>query len=382
MIIYNGEKYACASCIRGHRSSICRHTKRMLVKVRTRGRPSPVDIRDVIMVDTNSQVKKDTTDEKDIATCKDMNAQPIIFVRAKQTEKATLVDGKLNIIIQNKNEKETGKEKVIDVNNIKCISENEFLKRHSNYTKNVSENATICALNEKGESKCCSANKENVLSDSINFADLTPLDSQTFSSMSSSNSSSDTDILSDIFDPDKSSFDILTHKGIYLSTDCTCEDEKCQCLNCLIHRNEDEITSFIQQSGIPLTNLGSPKRDAENIPESCTIASCSCTPQDCLCDSCTTHPAEIIPFEKFFFKGLLNINLRKKTIIKYKGKLIPSAYWWNLLHDQVSQMTEQSLENLNILERFDEIVESNNVQLLNSDMNEFPLDDLGGFYVI
>ncbi|ANZ77170.1 BA75_03586T0 [Komagataella pastoris] len=41
MIIVDGEKYACIRCIRGHRSSTCKHAERPLMKVRSRGRPSP-----------------------------------------------------------------------------------------------------------------------------------------------------------------------------------------------------------------------------------------------------------------------------------------------------------------------------------------------------
>lgn len=40
MILVDGEKYACVQCIRGHRSSTCKHSARPLVQVRSRGRPS------------------------------------------------------------------------------------------------------------------------------------------------------------------------------------------------------------------------------------------------------------------------------------------------------------------------------------------------------
>ncbi|CDH55116.1 predicted protein [Lichtheimia corymbifera JMRC:FSU:9682] len=39
MIVINGTKYSCKSCIRGHRSSRCHHTDRLLVQVRKKGRP-------------------------------------------------------------------------------------------------------------------------------------------------------------------------------------------------------------------------------------------------------------------------------------------------------------------------------------------------------
>lgn len=38
MINYDGQKYACVNCIRGHRSSSCDHTDRVLLQVRRRGR--------------------------------------------------------------------------------------------------------------------------------------------------------------------------------------------------------------------------------------------------------------------------------------------------------------------------------------------------------
>ncbi|KAK9261104.1 hypothetical protein V1519DRAFT_474384 [Lipomyces tetrasporus] len=39
MLLVDGEKYACIRCIRGHRSSTCKHKQRPLVQVRKRGRP-------------------------------------------------------------------------------------------------------------------------------------------------------------------------------------------------------------------------------------------------------------------------------------------------------------------------------------------------------
>lgn len=40
MIIIDGSKFACYNCIRGHRSSTCKHRDRNLVQVRGRGRPA------------------------------------------------------------------------------------------------------------------------------------------------------------------------------------------------------------------------------------------------------------------------------------------------------------------------------------------------------
>ena len=40
MIFYQGQKYACLRCIRGHRSTSCDHRDRPLLRVRKRGRPN------------------------------------------------------------------------------------------------------------------------------------------------------------------------------------------------------------------------------------------------------------------------------------------------------------------------------------------------------
>ncbi|KAF8062430.1 hypothetical protein FPV67DRAFT_270893 [Lyophyllum atratum] len=39
MVLVDGEKYACETCIKGHRSSTCRHTDRPLFEIKKKGRP-------------------------------------------------------------------------------------------------------------------------------------------------------------------------------------------------------------------------------------------------------------------------------------------------------------------------------------------------------
>lgn len=43
MVLYKNSKFACISCIRGHRSSTCEHTDRVLLHVRKPGRKSSTD---------------------------------------------------------------------------------------------------------------------------------------------------------------------------------------------------------------------------------------------------------------------------------------------------------------------------------------------------
>ncbi|KZO91026.1 copper-fist-domain-containing protein, partial [Calocera viscosa TUFC12733] len=38
-VFVNNKKYACATCIKGHRSSTCGHTDRPLFEIKRKGRP-------------------------------------------------------------------------------------------------------------------------------------------------------------------------------------------------------------------------------------------------------------------------------------------------------------------------------------------------------
>ena len=456
----------------------------MLVKVRTRGRPSPIDIRDVIMVDMDSQMKnkllqesydaankhnkevcqEDNGTDKSKGGCsnnKMMTAQPILFVRAKQTKKAMLVDGKLNIIIDDKStDKKTteinsngntdmnhdsnsrsGDNKEDDtglndtekarkrLNSMVYMSERDYLSKHGNERHVIDDsskkgstsgtttaNTTVAVpfkreandtfIDNDSKRKCCDPNHIRQLPDILSDEEIRLQESlfgnvfnagnrlnvtSPVSSIGTSNTSNNTpsmngsELFNDIFDPKNDTVDVFTHKGIYLSADCSCADDKCQCLNCLIHRNEDELTSYIQRSGVPLTSLHSSDDDIDNreeIPTTCSNSSCNCTLTDCNCADCFVHPTEIIPFEKFYFHGILNCKLRRKTIIKYNNKLIPSEYWWNFLAVKVPTMADSELESIDMKNWFDKLLTSYQNELLDAHTDDFPFNDLEGFYVI
>ncbi|QLQ80180.1 hypothetical protein HG537_0D01810 [Torulaspora globosa] len=369
MIIYDGEKYACVSCIRGHRSSTCRHTSRMLVKVRSRGRHASLDIRKVIIVDTESQVAADdnqqTGDSSEsggdgVKECEKMNRQPILFLRTIRMQKAVLIDGKLKIIVEENGSGNDAEEKP----SYKYISEKEFLRQCTVDLSN-SEDGCRCSCQRshangvKTESKeVVKSNQENALSaeDPAELPDQSPGVAQNGSQVQVSDSQN--------FLHSKPMFELLTHRGLYLSTQCSCKDGNCPCANCLLHRNEDELNSYIQRSGVPLTNVGEAPL-AHQTTVSC-MNSCKCSPEECQCQDCLEHPTEIISFNRFVFFGILNVNLKRKTIINYKGRLIPSQFWWDFLKHQVPLMSENQLDNLEINSWFDKIVTTYDSQLIDT----------------
>ncbi|CAI4047972.1 hypothetical protein SKDZ_13G1530 [Saccharomyces kudriavzevii ZP591] len=404
MIIFNGNKYACASCIRGHRSSTCRHSHRMLIKVRTRGRPSPMAIRDAILVDSTSQSREyEDTAQIEGSCCNGMNHQPILFVRASAVRKARMINGKLHILMEEGCTAHEPKDiSTFTDDGNRYITEMEFLRKHSPMapaTGTISpESSKSSSSNEKKGSiqadqepirhmsNCCKKNKghnsvPNGKIDKVPSGDIfTPYGSlesaSTFNDMLQENynaaapevhDSSETltpQSTTNVSAPHASDIaakvEVLTHKGIFLSTQCSCEDESCPCVNCLIHRSEEELNSYIEQSGVPLTNMGEAQITDKMMDYlddcKCSNKECLCPPDNCTCDGCFSHSANVIPFEKFFFYGILNARLTRKTQIKFKGKLVPSKYWWDFLKLQVPLMTDAQLELLDIHAWFQKLV--------------------------
>ena len=411
----------------------------MLVKVRTRGRPAPVDIRDVIVVDNDSQMKNKLlqesfdhaeelgntpTDDSGCSPsdsgCSMGNAQPVLFVRARQTKKAMLVDGKLSIIMDNANADPESLDKTAPDG---TMSEGEFLRSHGGDGPACSQVKRESPMQTApgAKRKCCDPNHvpgtlgtpqsvpgtvpalnadpdllSDVLSDTLSNSLDAGLDAGLAAAITSPSVDSPNTTASgnsggpvpDIFD----TVDIFTHKGIYLSADCSCPDDNCQCLNCLIHRNEEELSQYIQGTGVPLTSLrGSLGDDSEfdnnnhngkEHPVACSNAACECTLTDCACADCYVHPTEIIPFERFYYHGVLNTKLRRKTIVRFNNKLVPSEYWWEFLTVRVPEMQDAQLEALDLKDWFERLVKSHAGELLDAHTEEFPFNDLEGFYVI
>ncbi|CAI1655650.1 hypothetical protein SEUBUCD646_0M01630 [Saccharomyces eubayanus] len=400
MIVFNGNKYACASCIRGHRSSTCRHSHRMLIKVRTRGRPSPMAIRDAILVDSTSEsTEYENGSQVEGNCCSGMNQQPILFVRASAVRKARMINGKLHILMEEGCTAHEPKDiSTFTDDGNRYITEMEFLRKHSPRAPAIGTVSPVSnrssSSNEKKESSlvqqepirnvsnCCKKIKaDNFASnDKIPPGDIfTPYGSletastfhdilqENYTTTGASHDNSETltprsttTVSAPHSNDLASKVEVLTHKGIFLSTQCSCEDESCPCVNCLIHRSEEELNSYIEQSGVPLTNIGEAQITDKMMDYlddcKCSNKECICPPDNCTCDGCFAHAASIIPFEKFFFYGILNTRLTRKTQIKFKGKLVPSKFWWDFLKLQVPLMTDAQLELLDIHAWFQKLV--------------------------
>ncbi|SCU91988.1 LAFA_0F07184g1_1 [Lachancea sp. 'fantastica'] len=396
MIIYDGEKYSCVSCIRGHRSTTCKHSNRMLVKVRTKGRPSAKTVRKVILVDASSQVdsgKGPFTDHHHISTpeypsgassaqsplpwsCTKMNKQPILFLRAKSTQKAFLVDGALKIVVEDQNAS-------LPDGQIKLVSEKDYLLNH---LKTSHPNDALGQLPQAKTNHCCgSAKNETNTEPELGWSPRTftdnmevkpqhhdlnlPIANNPKFSANKDPSATNLDFQArteyeTVSEFQNNSFvELLTPKGLYLSTQCNCESD-CQCVNCLIHRKEEEIESYVKQSGVPLSNVGNGRISLPDEHFNLDTVVCKASSGNCNAGDCLDHPKEIVPFNKIILYGLLNVPLGPSSLIKYKHKLIPSKFWWSLVKEELPFMTSNQISQLDLIQWFEDMLVAMDAQHL------------------
>ncbi|KAM3163569.1 Copper-fist domain-containing protein [Lachancea thermotolerans] len=366
MIIYDGEKYSCVSCIRGHRSSTCKHSNRMLVKVRTRGRPSAQTVRKVILVDASSQVNSGLHEEGDggspsccssagARSCSKMNKQPILFLRTMSMQKALLVDGALKIMIEDNDPNFQGR--------YKFVSEKDYLLNHLDTSQKgcamSAESITRAGSSEaqslerflsEGMSPASSSNKQELSEIKFEGHNETLVYPVQNIPREAGNASPEI--------ANNSMVELFTHKGVYLSTQCNCADGNCLCVNCLIHRKEEELEKYIQQSGVPLSTIGNGRITfpEEQSPNNTFI--CRSPAEDCTAQECLLHPEEIIPLNQIFLYGLVNVPLRRKHVIKFRHKLIPSKFWWHLLKEELPSMPQDQWSKFDLLSWFEHIIKS------------------------
>lgn len=120
MILVDGEKYACVQCIRGHRSSTCKHSQRPLVQVRSRGRPSLNQTHRIAVTESEIVMSRDQVNiqgpeilkepvvksccsKKKETTCSSCSADTncnngVILLKASKRQFVDVVDGNLDFV--------------------------------------------------------------------------------------------------------------------------------------------------------------------------------------------------------------------------------------------------------------------------------------------
>ncbi|CCG25263.1 Mac1 transcriptional regulator [Candida orthopsilosis Co 90-125] len=107
MILINDVKYSCMECIRGHRSSTCKHHDRPLLQVRSKGRPGVYANGNpnhrVAVFAEEIATPTDATDSEDGSTAtpptteprKSCKSQPIVILKASSKQVIDLTNGEI-----------------------------------------------------------------------------------------------------------------------------------------------------------------------------------------------------------------------------------------------------------------------------------------------
>ncbi|KAG5418006.1 hypothetical protein I9W82_004335 [Candida metapsilosis] len=115
MILINNVKYSCMECIRGHRSSTCKHHDRPLLQVRSKGRPgvyangnpnhrvavfaeeiaAPTEYTDSEDGNSNSTSTTNTPPPSTSAPGKSCKSQPIVILKASSKQVIDLTNGEI-----------------------------------------------------------------------------------------------------------------------------------------------------------------------------------------------------------------------------------------------------------------------------------------------
>lgn len=387
MIIFKNDKYACVKCIRGHRSSLCVHTGRMLVKVRNRGRKKGIDVRDAIVVgdihrkrscecasghagDDSKQYGAPNADvsrphESGLnSTCVGMNKQPILFVRAKKVLKAQLIGGELKEMSEvdmSRLEVDTSDDETVATTT--TVPKVEILDNNVlNVTQGNIDDDMVLVDDTKN---FAGASIGELIDEQLSSINVEPTGSHCCGSQPHGiDPMKTTTVTAAATETEKYPFfQLLTKRGVYLSTQCSCSAANCACSNCLIHRTEEEINNYIEASGVPLTNLDS-STSLQATPEiESPRPSCMCKPEECTCDGCDIHTIEVVPFQKIVIHGLINTRLTKKTLIQYRKKLIGQKYWWDYCMVYIPCLRCNNFDGLDIVGFFDNIIKEHGHEL-------------------
>ncbi|CAI5760386.1 unnamed protein product [Candida verbasci] len=242
MILIDNIKYACMECIRGHRSSSCKHHTRPLLQVRSKGRPvvyanGNPNHRIAVFAEEIDETTP-TNYEEDSISCK---SQPIVILKCSSKQVIDLNSGEL---IGPYDESKTQPNILQKQQQPKIIiNDDSFINTSSCCTPKIS----------KGKScNCCNNKKKSVNKSQIIKSYITK----------------------------KLNQDV--QQNVELIPSCTipgtcCCNDDCKCNGCEVHNNNNNNNNNDNNSN---NNYKRPEEP---------ISFCSCPPDSCDCTNCETH---------------------------------------------------------------------------------------------
>lgn len=237
MILIDDVKYSCLECIRGHRTSKCRHHVRPLLQVRFRGRPTSINgnpnHRIAVFAEKVSEngENEDRSPTPDVTNRCASNSTPVIILKTSAKQVIDLNDGRILGLYE-----ELQKTGVSDGSNSKApmINESSFI------------NSSICCLSGKMDKSCgcCEnktkkLNKQKILKKYLqkHMNDRPTVKQEAIIADKVPRLATERD--------SKQVFDVVSVPGCSIPGSCCCDDT-CSCAGCMVHSKQ--LSSVEQRS--------------------------------------------------------------------------------------------------------------------------------------
>ncbi|RLV92803.1 Metal-binding activator 1 [Spathaspora sp. JA1] len=353
MILINDVKYSCMECIRGHRSSSCKHHTRPLLQVRSKGRPNVYangnpNHRIAVFAEkiAAQEEEEQQQDEDEIQINKCAKNRPVIILKASPKQVIDLASG---LIVGPYDES----------NSQPCTSIKQKQQQAPIINGNSFINSSSCCSQTKS-CGCCSSNKKKPINKSkilqsyikkqiekqikseqpksgwtfVN--EYLPEDdpSTTITLKIKTEENIDNTIQQQPTHTDPQLFDVVSIPSCSLPGTCSCDDN-CSCEGCIVHGNSktsmnefsrflampdnigfltnnsinqgnivlngSNITTYPQYTGIAATptsnQIPNPATPTQTTTTTTTTPPlivespnvCNCPPDSCNCTNCETH---------------------------------------------------------------------------------------------
>lgn len=320
MILIDDIKYACMECVRGHRSSSCKHHERPLLQVRSKGRPGVYangNPNHRVAIFAEEIAKSNLSSTTSTKKCK---SEPIIVLKASSKQ---VIDCSSGVIIGPYDETKTQPSTVERNTPLPpIISSESFINVSACCTPKISKGKSCGCCNNKRKAVNKSKILQNYIKSRLNHK-INDKETLVFVNKSKTTSK--------LQKEDHQIYGVVPVPSCSIPGTCCCDDA-CSCPGCMVHGNskykllfpslKQPVTETVNHAANPFENEEKvifnslPQTDKSdlffntgpNIPQTDTSNECSCPPNACDCTNCETH-------------GILN-GFRLDDYFKDQGKLM------------------------------------------------------------
>ncbi|OBA28885.1 copper-fist-domain-containing protein [Hanseniaspora valbyensis NRRL Y-1626] len=318
MILYENEKYSCVKCIRGHRSTSCKHIDRVLIKVNKRGRKNAegkslnntfhsnnisANNEDVIVVEELSNVN--ISKKEEAVSISSYSEQS--YIKVENDDIST--KGSVSSCCNNNNISNNASSPAGHEENCKSIKQPLLLLQPraslNNQTQTASpESITKSCCKKEEDNENIFEKNNNIQEENFNYKKQKTL----------------------------TNFDIFKNNNVLLETKCSCADDSCQCENCIIHRLDEDLDYYISSNLLtyPSKIVGKGFIQQNNdIPELAQISSLEDTNKVNIIEE-KKVVSDVISLKDIFQKGFNNLihKITPETKLIVNDKELVYVAWY------------------------------------------------------